>query len=275
MKISLIAFDLDGTLLRDDKSLSPRNLAALRAAAERGALIVPATGRIYRGVPEILQRQSFIRYCISVNGAKVIDVRSGETIFREELPIELTLRLMEHMDGLDVVYDCYKDDWGYVSRDMFLRAGEYISDRGILELFYRSRTPVEDLKTFLRESGGSVQKTQMHFRDLRARKAELERLPTLFDGISVTSSIATNIEINSAAADKGAALRALCAALGVAREETVAFGDGTNDISMLRFAGLGVAMGNADFLVKAAADTVTEDNEHDGVARVIERLLAE
>lgn len=275
MKISLIAFDLDGTLLRDDKSLSRRTLAALQAAADAGAVIVPATGRIYRGVPQILLRQSFIRYCISVNGAKVVDMTTGETIFREELDNELALRIMEHMDTLDVLYDCYKDDWGYVSRPMFERAGEYISDAGILELFYRSRTPVEDLKEYLRQSGGSVQKTQMHFRDLRARRAELERLPKLFDGISVTSSIPTNIEINSAAADKGAALSALCEALGVPREETAAFGDGTNDISMLRAAGLGVAMGNAEFLVKAAADAVTEDNEHDGVALTIERLLAE
>ena len=81
--------------------------------------------------------------------------------------------------------------------------------------------------------------------------------------------------MNIAAANKGDALIALCAALGIAPEETVAFGDGTNDTSMIRAAGVGVAMGNADFSVKAAADTVCDDNEHDGVAKFIERLLAE
>ena len=78
-----------------------------------------------------------------------------------------------------------------------------------------------------------------------------------------------------AAANKGDALCSLCAALGIPIEETLAFGDGTNDTSMLRAAGAGVAMGNADFSVKAAADTVCDDNEHDGLAEYLERLMEE
>ena len=142
-------------------------------------------------------------------------------------------------------------------------------------MFRRSRTPVEDLKDYLRADGGSIQKTQMHFRDLEERKRQLELLPSLFPEIAVSTSIPTNIELNIAAANKGDALLALCDKLGIAREETVAFGDGTNDLSMLRAAGVGAAMGNADFAVKAAADTVCDDNEHDGVAKFIEGLLAE
>ena len=84
-------------------------------------------------------------------------------------------------------------------------AGDYISDRGILALFYRSRTPVEDLKAFLRADGGSVQKTQMHFADMRAKQRELETLPALFPEVAVTTSVPSNIEINIRAANKGAA----------------------------------------------------------------------
>ena len=80
-------------------------------------------------------------------------------------------------------------------------------------------------------------------------------------------------EKNQAAANKGTALEALCRHLGVTMEETIAFGDGTNDLTMLRAAGLGVAMGNAAPEVKAAADMVTDDNEHSGVAKVIRKIL--
>ena len=273
MKFKLIAFDLDGTLLHDDKSLTDRSLRALYAAHERGALIVPATGRIYKGVPAALRLQPFSRYFITINGALVYDAEADRALYRAEIPNELALRLYEHMDTLDVIYDCYKDNWGYASREMYERAGEYITDKGILELFYRSRTPVADLKDYLRADGGSIQKAQMHFRDMRAKKKELEELPALFPETAVSSSVPSNIEINIHEANKGEALLALCAQLGVDPAETLAFGDGTNDLSLIRAAGLGVAMGNAAFSVKAAADAVCDDNEHDGPAKFVERLL--
>lgn len=275
MKYRLIVFDLDGTILHDDKTMAQRSLRALYAAHEKGALIVPATGRIYKGVPAALRLQPFSRYYILINGAKVYDAQTDSTLYRAEMPCELALRLMEHMDGLDVLYDCYKDDWGYVSRAMYERAGEYIPDKGILELFYRSRTPVEDLKEYLQADGGSVQKTQMHFRDMRAKKKELEQLPSLFPEVAVSTSVPSNIEINIREANKGDALLALCSCLGIPPEEALAFGDGTNDLSMIRAAGCGVAMGNADFAVKVAADAVCDDNEHDGLAKYLEKLLEE
>ena len=275
MKYRLIAFDLDGTILHDDKKMSQRSLRALYAAHEKGALIVPATGRIYKGVPAALRLQPFSRYYILINGSKVYDAQTDATLYRAEMPNELTIRLMEHMDGLDVLYDCYKDDWGYVSRTMYEQAAKYISDQGILDLFYRSRTPVADLKEYLKKDGGSVQKAQMHFHDMRAKKRELDVLPSLFPEVAVSSSVPSNIEINIREANKGDALLALCSCLGIPPEETLAFGDGTNDLSMIRAAGCGVAMGNADFAVKAAADTLCDDNEHDGLARFLERLIEE
>ena len=275
MNYKLIAFDLDGTLLRNDKSMTDRSLRALYAAHERGALIVPATGRIYKGVPAALRLQPFSRYFITINGALVYDAEKDEALCRAEIPNDLALRICGHMDTLDVIYDCYKDGWGFVSRSMYERAGEYIADQGILELFYRSRTPVVDLKAYLRADGGSVQKLQMHFRDMRAKKKELESLPALFPETAVSSSVTSNIEINIREANKGDALLALCARLGIDPADTLAFGDGTNDLSLIRAAGLGVAMGNADFAVKAAADALCDDNEHDGLAGFLERLLKE
>ena len=93
MKVRLIAFDLDGTILRGDKSLTARSFRALCAAAEAGALIVPATGRIYKGVPAPLREKSFSRYFITVNGALLLDAKTDEALYRAEIPCELALRL--------------------------------------------------------------------------------------------------------------------------------------------------------------------------------------
>ena len=275
MRFELIAFDLDGTVLHDDKSLGAATLQALDAAAEAGALIVPATGRIYGGVPEALRLRSFARYFITVNGALVYDAERNEAISRAEIPNETALRLMDYMAGLDVLFDCYKDNWGYAPEALYARAADYITDPGILALFRRTRQTVPDLREFLRADGGSIQKAQMHFRDLRERRRQLELLPQLFPEIAVSTSVPTNIELNILQANKGDALAALCAKLGIPPERTLAFGDGTNDLSLIRTAGLGVAMGNADFIVKAAADTVCDDNNRDGAAKFIEKLLAE
>ena len=109
---------------------------------------------------------------------------------------------------------------------------------------------------------------------MSVRTRQLETLAGRFPGLAVTTSFWNNIEINSLDADKGLALKALCGRLGLDMGQTMAFGDGSNDINMLRAAGLGVAMANAAEAVKAAADMETGDNEHSGVAQMIWRALA-
>ena len=275
MKYKLIAFDLDGTVLHGDKSLSKRTLRALRAAAEAGALVVPATGRTYRGLPAELCRQSFSRYYLMINGAKLYDEREDRVIARAEIPNALALRLMDYLAGIDAMFDCYIDDWGYVSEAWYPRAGEYLGDPAILYLFRQTRSIVPDLRAYLRGKGCSIQKAQAHFRDQDLRRRELRELPLRFPELAVSTSIPTNIELNIREANKGDALRTLCRELDIPLEDTVAFGDGTNDLSMIRAAGLGVAMANADEAVLAAADAVCPDNEHDGVAEFLEKLLEE
>ncbi len=87
----LIAFDLDGTLLRDDKSIPEENLRALAAAAGRGIELVPATGRIFRGIPEAVKDLPFVRYYILSNGAAVYDSREDRTLYRGDVPLETAL----------------------------------------------------------------------------------------------------------------------------------------------------------------------------------------
>ena len=271
----LIALDMDGSLLTTEKILTPRASAALSRAAEAGALIVPATGRFYKGLPQELQRAPYVRYCITINGAHVYDAKLDRTVSAQELPCARALAAMEYLDTQDVIYDCYQGDWGWITRAFWETAPEFVPDQYYLKMLRSLRNPVDELKAHLRAAGRDVQKIIIFTRTDELQAELLKTLPVRFPDMVVTSSVRRNIELNAPLANKGDALLALCDKLGIAREETVAFGDGTNDLSMLRAAGVGTAMGNADFAVKAAADTVCDDNEHDGVAKFIERLLAE
>lgn len=271
--VKLIAFDLDGTLLDDDKNIPEENLTALREAADRGVYIVPATGRIITGLPKIIRDLPFVHWCITVNGANVCSKTGEELLYKAELSPEECRRIIGYMDTLPVIYDCYKDNWGYMTRSMQEQAGDYVFVPGILKLVRELRSPVEELKAYLTEKNEPVQKLQMYFRDMEERARQLALAPKLFPELAVSSSVPNNIEFNAKGADKGSALRALCEKLGIAVEETMAFGDGSNDISMLRAAGIGVAMANASEDVKAAADYVTDTNNRGGVARAIRKFV--
>lgn len=132
----------------------------------------------------------------------------------------------------------------------------------------RTRDTVSDNIAYLKERGQDAEKINMFFRDMDARKRMREELSKL-PGILVSSSIPNNLEINAEGADKGGALLRLAARLGIARESTMGFGDGENDLSMIRMAGIGVAMENGHESVKEAADYITKTNNEAGVAKAI------
>ena len=273
MPVKLIAFDLDGTLLDRRKNIPEANLQALMAAAEAGALLVPATGRIYTGIPEQIRALPGARYFITINGAYAYDAQEDRNLYSSELSVELCLRLIRYMDTLPVIYDCYQDNWGFISRSMFQRAGDFIPDPGIMKMMRELRTPVDNLAETLRQKGRPVQKMQMHFQDLAERDRQLKLVAERFPEAAVSSSLPWNIEINSAGATKGLALKALYSALGIDLRDTLAFGDGTNDLDMIRTAGIGVAMDNGAEEVKAAADWIAPSNINCGVAAGIKRFM--
>ncbi len=276
MSYKLIAFDLDGTMLDDDKCLPKENLEAMQEAAACGVHLVPATGRIIPAMPECIMELDFIRYFIASNGAYVYDRQEDRVLYRGEISTELGIRCMEYMDRLPVIYDCYQNNQAYMNKNMYDDAERFFPDQPhMLDMVKRLRHPVPELKEYIRTHEGSLQKVQMFFapEDMDERAHQLEVFESFFPELRATSSVKNNIEINSENAGKGKALLALAAHLGIAPEQTAAFGDGTNDCEMIVSAGCGFAMENACTELKSLADRITANNNDAGVGKGIKELL--
>ncbi len=271
--IKVIALDLDNTLLNSQKQLSPHNAAALACAAECGAEIVPATGRFFDAMPECVRTLPFLHYAITINGAQVFDICRNRVVARSEIPLTLALEIMAELDQLPVIYDCYQENGAYMTASMQNRAPEFIPDPAFLRMVQELRKPVPELKGYLRTQGDDVQKIQLFTPDPALRDHLLDELPLRFPQAAISSSVSCNVEINAADANKGAALQTLAEYLGADMSQTLAFGDGLNDVSMLRKAGLGVAMANACPQAQTSADRVTASCDEDGVAQVLEELF--
>lgn len=268
-----IFLDLDGTLLTSQKTISPLTERVLRRAAEGGAYIIPATGRLYQGMPEMLRDAALVRYCVTVNGAALYDAAEDRVLRREEIPTPRALEIFSLFDRFDGVYDCYADNWGYMSREHYDRIPEYVQDVHYRQPLLTLRKPVEDFPGYVARHFPSIQKTQMYFRDPAERLRCIAFMTEALPDCNVTTSVSVNVEINSRKANKGDALRTFCALLGIPPAHTIAFGDNLNDVSMLKNAGIGVAMGNGTPEALAAADMVTDSNDRDGVGKALQKLL--
>ena len=270
--IRIIALDLDGTLLNSNKELSSGNLAALERAAAAGIEVVPTTGRFFGGMPEFIRNLPFIHYAITINGAEVADLRTGEVIYKAELPWDQAVGLMTLFDGYPVIYDCYQGNEAFMTADQKKLVDTVVASPHYRKMIHELRQPVPELKALLTERKQGVQKVQFFTDHPDVRLRMMEDLPHMFENLCVSSSVSDNVEINQVHANKGEALLALAAHLGLKREQTIAFGDGLNDLSMLKEAGVGVAMSNACPEAKELADWIAPSCDEDGVAAGIAKF---
>ena len=218
-EIKIIALDLDGTLLDSEKRLSVANRDALERAAAKGALIVPTTGRFFGMMPPAVRDLPFVRYAITINGAQVYDRETDTAIVRDEIPLTTALGLMELLDRYDVIYDCYRQNWGWMTASLQAKAADYATNEHYLKMVREFRRPVPELKAYLRETAadGDVQKIMLFGRrdGEWGAKAEIVReISERFPEIKVTSSIRNNLELNIRTAHKGNALKRLANILG-------------------------------------------------------------
>ncbi|MCI8548996.1 MAG: HAD family phosphatase [Lachnospiraceae bacterium] len=276
MDIGLIALDLDGTLLTTEKRLTERTCAALEGAAKRGVHIVPATGRSLTGIAPEVRELPFIRYAVTVNGAAVWDMKENKMISRKAFSRDQALELWDFISGYHTMQDACIDGVARMEPGYYNRAREFMADEPRTHLILSTRRPTEHMRDMVADEKNCVEKFNLFFRQDREReRQQAKRQLEQFPGLSVTSSLGNNLEINHIDATKGKGLLSLAAYLGLDVSQVMAFGDGENDISMLEAAGCGVAMANASERVKRAANMVTLNNDEEGVAYSIERYVLE
>ena len=267
----MIGLDLDGTLLTDRKEITPRTRRVISRAIEEGVVVLVATGRPWMGVPEELREFPGMRYALTSNGARILDVQEGVVLEEHLLPPDSAKKAMRICGKYDTLQEIYFDGQGYAPAEKMAKVERYHKNPNMWEYMRKTRIPVDDISEFLERENRGLDKVQALFADMDERKRAWRDLESVAD-IGLVGSLRYNIEINAAGVNKGTGLVRLGELLGIRREEIMACGDGDNDTVMLREVGFGVAMANAEEQVKEAADYITLSNEEDGVAEAIEKF---
>ncbi|HHU78563.1 MAG: Cof-type HAD-IIB family hydrolase [Caldicoprobacterales bacterium] len=263
MDYKLIAVDLDDSLLDKDLKISETNKRALFAARNKGVQITIATGRMLDSAMPYIRELNIDIPVITYQGAFIKDTLSGNTLIKKSVSIENARKVIDICSRENLHIQVYTEDSYFFEEDnCFSRLYRRMS--GI------QGEAVGDLKRFLNEE--PIKLLIIDEPDNIARyRIYFQRL--LSDVLQVYISRPNYLEFTNIEATKGNALAQLGRMLGVSRKEMIAIGDSYNDISMLEYAGLGVAMGNAPDNVKSHAGFITGSNDEDGVAEAVEKFV--
>ncbi len=270
-EIKLIACDLDGTLMDLACAVDARDGEALRYASERGVTVAVCTGRAIHHIPRSVRSMDFIRYYITSNGARVTDIKTGETLALTAIPKELVLAVVDAIEPLGATFNIHGDGYDLSDYENY----ELLKKLGGFDDFVSMGCAVKlskDFRALVREEESALQKMLIMFHTQEETDAAWRALGAI-GGIQVTTSFAKTLEVTAAGVRKDMSLDTLCGKLGVSREQTAAIGDSENDVDMLRFAGVGIAMGNAGEGAKKAADYVTATIAEAGVAKAVKDIL--
>lgn len=277
MSIKAIALDIDGTLTNDEKRITPRTKEVLLAAARAGITLILASGRPAHGLRALaheLELDCYHGMLVAYNGSQVRDATTGELLFDQAIPVEDARAVLEHLQGFDVIPMLVDADRLYIEdayRCTIYHKGEpknivkYERDacglriHEVRSLLDWCITPQNKILT-----AGTDTYLAEHHEAMAAPFAD--RLSCMFTADFYFEFTARGI-------DKARALSHALPERGIDPAELIAFGDGQNDIPMLKLAGTGIAMANATDEVKRAADMVTRSNNEDGIAAALEELL--
>lgn len=267
MKYKMIVLDLDGTLTNNKKEITPRTKQALMQAQAAGVHVVLASGRPTYGIvplAEELKLKGNRGYILAFNGGKIIDCTNNEVLFEQKLDEQLVPILFQETKKAGMEILTYQGE-GIAATN---KDDEYVQHEAFI-----NKMPVTQYDDFLNQLVYPINKclivgdpTPLHELEIRLAK-ELE------GKMDVYRSADFFLECVPLGIDKARSLNRLISSLDISREEVIACGDGYNDLSMIRFAGLGVAMANAAKDIQSEADFVTLSNEEDGVAHVIEHFI--
>lgn len=271
LKIKMIAIDIDGTLVDDQKKIGPLTKVALKKARAQGVYVVLCTGRPLSGVKDYLDELGLVTeddYAITFNGAKAQTTKSGQMLFEHGLtPKEYgALDALSHELGVrgqivlpdSSVYTTFKDISPYTVLDAFYTK---------MPLYYRTSQEIETLGLAAKYMW--VDEPEV----IQAKLATLDQ--AVLAKYYTVLSAPWFYEMMNKKAHKGAAVIELGERLGITAAEIMVLGDENNDLTMFELAGFGVAMGNANEQIKALAQAVTTDNKHDGVGVAVTKYILE
>lgn len=272
-KIKMIGLDLDGTLLNDKKELTSHTREILTRAIDQGVTVLVATGRPVTGIPEVLRNFPGMRYALTSNGGRILDLQEDKILYANMLSYEMGAAILKIFGDYDTFKEIYFDGRGFVQADELLKVGEYLRNPAMAAYIRTTRKGITSLWEKMEEMNGhEMDKIHALFKNQDERLEAKQRIMELGD-LSISDSMGTNLEINAPGVNKGMGLIQLGRLLGIEREEIMACGDGNNDLMMLKEVGFGVAMANGADEVKEVADYITLSNEEDGVAAAIEKFV--
>ena len=252
----IIVLDLDGTLTNRDKVVTPRTKAALMKAQERGKKVVLASGRPTQGVMPLakeLRLDEYSGYILSFNGGRIINCKTGETVFARSLPVSANKKIIGLAEEHQVDIVTYEG-----SR---IISSNPESPYGKLESRINEYVNFEVPKFLMMEDGDYLAMVEPKVKAAMGKNFSVYRSDPFF------------LEVLPKGIDKAQSLERLLEVLGLTKEQMIACGDGYNDLTMIKYAGLGVAMENAVLPVRSAADYITASNNDDGVGLVVEKFM--
>jgi Cof subfamily protein (haloacid dehalogenase superfamily) len=261
--VQAFACDLDRTLIGEDAELRPRTQSAIAAARAAGIHVILVTGRMFRSVRPYAEAAGIDDPVVCYQGAVVADPVTGRFLRHEPIPLEVAREAIGAVEAEGYPLNCYVDDELYVARHT--SASEAYASFQNLEVH-----AVGDLLEWLSEPPTKL----VAVGDPVELDGLEERMRARFDGrLYISKSLPHFLEFASPEVTKGSGLAFLAEHLGFAADETVAFGDGENDVELLEWAGYGVAVENAHARVLAVADFVCPPVTEEGVAQVLEAYL--
>lgn len=272
--VRLIALDLDGTAMNNRHEVTPHTRRVLRALTERGYLVVPATGRGFCNVKNDILPDVELAYGVFANGATVVDARAGKTLFEWLIPCQTAAAMV--MDLLDDDENClyvqYNDGMdthrkACPSEEAFRRYYCPPWDKP------QPRYTAEQLRDRVLEEGKGIPKLGLWFQKPGGHARYEALVARKYPGVNAYRVSENSLEFCHAATGKAVALRRLCEYLHIPAQQVCALGDNGNDVDMLAFAGLGVAMENAIPAARQAAACLAGPNDREGAARFLERLF--
>lgn len=267
MAYEILILDIDGTLTNSKKEVSPKTLDAIIRAQEEGIKVVIASGRPTAGINKIaktIKLDEYGGYVLSYNGAKITNFQTGEVVYNETLPEEMIPSIYEE------AIDSHVGIITYEGNDAI--AGNGIDKYNELEARING-IGLREVKDFPNYITFPINKCLLTGEPEHMAEVEQKMKERFGNFLNIFRSEPFFVEVMPQNIDKAYSLGKLLKHLDLERSQMIACGDGFNDLSMIKYAGLGVAMANAQEVVKQAADYITLSNDEDGVAKVIDKFM--